>query len=91
MPLNPNSLDLQSKIPRAIRALIISTGVGNAGNTYAAFAASMSINRGLPNTTIICDGEGMPDELGTGNFRFPEVRIIFRDNATPQPNQDPRQ
>lgn len=83
----PNS-DLQSKINRAIRAVLIDRGAVNEDNC---FADPESADRILPNSTI-STGEGNPFD-GPGNWQFPEILINIRDEATVQPNmasEDPR-
>ena len=77
-----NTFDLQSKLNRAIYALIIRTGIGDSANTFAGEVSSQP--RTLPNTTIEA-GEGN-EESSMGNFRFHGV-ITFRDDAILQPNQ----
>ena len=75
--------DLQSKINRAIRAVLISAGAGTLNDTYAAPASD---DRQLPNTTIIT-GDGIPFS-GPGNWHFPEVTVLLRDSAVVQPATD---
>ncbi len=77
------TFDLQSKIARAVRALILSTGVGTAKETNVFPSSDVQT---FPNTTIEVD-EGIPEVLGTGVFRFPVVRLTFHDEGTVQPNQ----
>lgn len=78
-----DSFDLETKIARAIAALIIGNGVGNSNNTYP--GAATSRDRILPNTSIVA-GEGFEEDLQPGNFRFPAGQIIFHDDATIQPD-----
>lgn len=79
---DPNS-DLQSKINRAVRAVLIDQGAATTENCYAAPASD---ERTLPNTTV-GTGDGIPFE-GPGNWHFPDVRLNMRDNAIAQPGQD---
>ena len=77
------TFDLQSKIARAIEALLISTGVSTAKecNVFPS-----SDKQTFPSTEIEVE-EGIPEVLGSGVFRFPVVRLIFHDEGTVQPNQ----
>jgi hypothetical protein len=79
----PNTYDLKSKVQRAIASLLV--GQGAAGSTWQnTFAGEYSSgNRDLPNTSIECL-EGVEEDF-TGNYRF-HGRIVFRDDATLQPN-----
>jgi hypothetical protein len=79
----PNTYDLKSKVQRAIAATII--GQGAAGSTWQnTFAGEYSSNdRILPDTSVECL-EGIEEDF-TGNYRF-HGRIVFRDDATVQPN-----
>ena len=80
-----DTFDLQTKIPRAIAALIIGTNVGTVNNTYPGEATATVTNRTLPNQTITC-GDGFEEDLQPGNFRFTGT-INFRDDGTTQPNE----
>lgn len=81
-----DSLDLAGKLCRGIRALIVSAGAGTNLNT---FVAPGSATKTLPNTTIEAETEtAFEDEVGTGNYRFPAVRVIFRDPGANQPADD---
>lgn len=73
--------DLQSKICRAIRALLIAEGAGSALDTLAAPDYQ---SRELPLTAIMC-GDGDPFD-GPGNFTFP-ITIDLRDEAVTQPTE----
>lgn len=77
---DPNS-DLQSKICRAVKALLIAEGAGSALDTFVQFCSDP---RTFPNTTIECP-EG--DELVkySGIWKFSNVRVTMRDTATVQP------
>lgn len=83
-----DTLDLTTKIPRAIRALILMTGVGTPENTFA--AESTEQQRAFPNTTIIAN-EGEEGDGGgyylPGMYFFRNCQIIFRDEAVTQPNE----
>jgi len=76
-----NTFDLESKLNRAIYALIVFTGVGDAKSIFAGEVSSQE--RTLPNTTII-SGEGN-EEFDLGNYRF-HGKISFRDDGVLQPN-----
>jgi len=73
--------DLSSKITRAIRALLISSGADIAANIIAAPA---STDRTVPNTTIDA-GDSVPEIQGTGIWRFPNITITLKDSAAIQP------
>lgn len=75
--------DLQSKLNRAIRAVIIDQGAGSDADTFVDFTSD---NRELPNTTIDC-GEASEHIPFTGNWRFPRVAIVLRDHAAIQPEE----
>lgn len=77
----PNS-DLQSKINRAVRAVLLDQGAVQRDNCYAAPASD---DRTLPNTTITT-GDGIPFD-GPGNWQFPEIMVNLRDPATVQPDE----
>ncbi len=80
-----DTFDLKSKIPRAIGALIVGTGVGTVKNVFPGEASQTQTNRALPNTTILCD-DGYEDEWQPGNFHF-SGKITFHDDGTTQPNE----
>lgn len=83
---DPNT-DLQSKINRAVRAVILSVGAGTVNNTYAAPFGDVRI---LPNTSI-STGDGIPFD-GPGNWHFPNVIVNLRDDGAIQPDAtDPNQ
>lgn len=74
--------DLQSKLARAIRAVLISEGAGSTDDTFIAFESS---TKSLPNTLI--DVGGASEQVPfTGNWRFPRVTIVLRDPAAVQPD-----
>lgn len=73
--------DLQSKICRAVRELIISKGAGSAEDT---FAAPCSDDRSLPNTTITVGDGSMADAPGNWEHR---ITIELRDSAAVQPGE----
>lgn len=73
--------DLQSKISRAVRAVLLDQGAAAADNC---FADPDDGQRGLPNSTIIPGDSTAFD--GPGNFHFPAVRINLRDDANTQPD-----
>lgn len=76
----PNS-DLQSKIARAVKALLLAEG---AGSTIDTIAAPSDAERSLPNTTISA-GDG--DEFaGPGNYKFP-VWLELCDAAVTQADE----
>ena len=75
-----NTFDLESKLNRAIYALIVGTGVGTPVNTFAGDVSSQP--RTIPSTTIRA-GEGH-EESSLGNFRFCG-QIMFRDEGINQP------
>jgi hypothetical protein len=77
---DPNS-DLQSKINRAVRAVLIDRSAATLDNCYA---APCSDARKLPNTTITT-GDGVPFG-GPGDWQFPDVMLNLRDDATVQIN-----
>ena len=69
--------DLQSKINRAVRALLINSGAGSALDTFTELTSD---TRAIPNTTI---ATGSGDELVkfTGLWKFPGLTVSMRDNA----------
>lgn len=73
--------DLQSKICRAIRALLIADG---AGSTEDTIAAPSEQDRTLP-ITAISAGDGDPFD-GPGNLKFP-ITLDLRDEAVTQPTE----
>ena len=73
--------DLQSKICRAIKALLIAEGAGSEEDTIAAPSQAA---RPIPNTTILA-GDGTPFS-GPGNWQHP-VTIDLRDTALTQPEE----
>jgi len=73
--------DLQSKICRAVKALLIAAGAGSAVDTIAAPSAQ---ERSLPVTTILA-GDGTPFD-GPGNSKHP-VTLELRDDAIDQPTE----
>ncbi len=77
-----DTFDLKTKVNRAVFALIVGNGVGTTDNTYPGETTSQ--DRTLPNTTIDA-GECFEEDLQPGNFRFPNGKITFRDNAIVQP------
>jgi hypothetical protein len=79
---DPNS-DLQSKICRAVKAMLVSEGAGSAIDTFIELSSDP---RPLPNTTISTGGG---DELVkySGIWKFQNVRVEMRDNATVQPTE----
>jgi hypothetical protein len=77
------SQDLQSKITRAIRALLISEGAGSTEDTFVEFTSDQ---RSLPNTTID-SGSATEHIMFTGNWRFTGVNVVLRDAATVQPDE----
>ncbi len=79
-----DTYDLKTKIPIAIKALIVGTGTGTVDNVFPGEASQTQTDRPLPNTTIECD-EGFEEDLQPGNFRF-TGKIMFRDDGTTQPN-----
>lgn len=74
---------LQSKLARAIKALLVAEGAASENDTYFEFS---SAERTLPNTTILT---GQSDELVkySGIWKFPNISITFRDNAAVQPDE----
>jgi hypothetical protein len=74
--------DLQAKINRAIRAVLIDQGAGGVGDTYAAITSE---GRTLPNTTITT-GDGVSFD-GPGNWYFPSILLNLRDSGLVQPNE----
>lgn len=72
--------DLQSKICRAIRALLIEEG---AGSTEDTIASPSSEQRTLPLTGISC-GDGQPFD-GPGNWQH-QINIELRDDAVNDPD-----
>jgi hypothetical protein len=79
-----NTFDLKTKIERAIFALLTTTGVTQAAQTFPGTAANMTIDRPLPCTTIDA-GEGLNEDFQPGNYRFVKGKIILQDVATQQP------
>lgn len=77
---DPNA-DLQSKICRAVKALLIAEGVGSALDTIAAPSQEA---RSLPITTITT-GDGSPFD-GPGNWSH-TVNLDLRDEAVTQPTE----
>jgi hypothetical protein len=75
------SSDIQSKLARAIRALLIADG---AGSTEDTIAAPSDQERSLP-LTAISVGDGDPFD-GPGNLKFP-VTLDLRDEAVTQPDE----
>lgn len=73
--------DLQSKICRAVRALLIEEG---AGSTEDTIAAPNSEQRGLP-LTAITTGDGQPFD-GPGNWQH-QVNLELRDDAVNSPDE----
>lgn len=73
--------DLQSKINRAVRAVLIAEGAGTVTDTIA---APSEMDRTLPNTTVV-SGDSQPFD-GPGNWRFP-VTLVLRDEAVTQPTE----
>lgn len=78
--------DLQSKICRAIKALLISEGAGSEEDTYCEFSTA---DRTVPNTTIE-SGQAMEHVKFTGNWHFPGVIVSLRDPAMLQPEETNR-
>jgi hypothetical protein len=76
----PNT-DLQSKITRAIQAVLIDQGLIAA----TIFAAPSNAARTLPNTTISIESDAFAYD-GPGNWQFPDVRLTLRDDAIKQPD-----
>lgn len=76
--------DLQSKINRAVRALLINSG---AGSTEDTFTELTSDTRALPNTTI-ATGQGEELVRYTGTWRFPDVTVTLRDRASVEPDEE---
>lgn len=76
----PNT-DLQSKIDRAIRAVLLDQGAATKENCYAAPASEARI---LTNCTI-ASGDGHPFD-GPGNWQFPNVTLNLRDDGSVQPD-----
>lgn len=75
--------DLQSKINRAIRALLMAAGAAVVGDTYAPPDGE---GRTLPNTTVeTLDGMEMTECPGL--WRFPQVLLNLRDEAVAQPDE----
>jgi hypothetical protein len=72
--------DLQSKLNRAIRAVIIEQGAGSADTI---FLAHTSDERGLPSTSID-SGDATEHVMFTGNWRFTSVTVTLRDSADPE-------
>jgi hypothetical protein len=79
---DPNT-DLFSKIPRAVRAVLLDQGAVTIDNCYISLD---SRSRTLPNTTIEVQGDGASFD-GPGNFRFPAIVINLRDDAIVQPDE----
>lgn len=79
---DPNS-DLQSKICRAVKALLLAEGAGSAGDTFVQFCSDP---RTFPNTTIECP-EGEELVKYSGIWKFTNVRVTMRDAATVQPTE----
>jgi hypothetical protein len=73
------SLDLQSKITRAMKAVL-----KNAGVTGTIIAAPENIERTLPLTTITCD-DGRQTLDQPGNWNFPDIQIFLKDDAVADP------
>ena len=80
MSVIANTFDLESKLNRAICALIVQSGTGRNGNTFAGYVSSEF--RTLPNTTVT-SGEGNEEDF-IGNFKF-FGKIVFEDPGTLQP------
>jgi len=78
--------DLQSKLARAIRAVLIDQNAVTLENCYPEPANDV---RALPNTTIQCE-DGVEFE-GPGNWKFPSARLVFRDRAVAQANESEAQ
>ena len=77
--------DLQSKFSRAIKALLVNSGVVQVGNCFVELSSE---NRPLPNTSIYV-GDGNPFE-GPGNFQFPQIILNLRDDSVVQPTETDR-
>lgn len=73
---------LQSKIARAVRAHLISEGVGTAADVFCEMSTA---DRTLPSTTIVT-GDGQEYPFATGNWRF-TVSIVLRDTAVQDPDE----
>ena len=73
--------DLQSKICRAVRALLIEDG---AGSTEDTIAAPSSVLRELPITAVMT-GDGQPFD-GPGNWQH-QVNLDLRDDAVNAPDE----
>ena len=76
--------DLQSKLNRSIRALLIAEGAGSTEDTFTEIS---SATRQLPNTTID-SGSASEHVMFTGNWRFQNVTLTMRDNAAVQPDDE---
>lgn len=76
------STDLQSKINRAVRAVLVDQQAATNDNCYC---DPETAGRTLPNTTVTT-GDGVPFD-GPGNWHFPVVNLNLRDDASVQPNQ----
>jgi hypothetical protein len=75
-----NPSDLQSKITRAIKAVLVAANVQG-----VIIAAPENIERKLPLTTATCgDGDEEPDQ--PGNYHFPNVCICLEDDAVDNPS-----
>lgn len=72
------SQDLQSKLNRAIRAVLIEQGAGSTDDTFIEFT---SADRAFPNTTID-SGNASEHVMFTGNWRFQNVSLTLRDSAS---------
>lgn len=79
---DPNT-DLQSKICRAVKALLIAEGAGSALDTFIELCSDP---RTFPNSTI---STGSADELVkfSGIWKFANVRLDLRDAGTVQPTE----
>ena len=74
---------LQSKLGRAIRALLIQQGAGSLADTVCELS---SADRALPITTILT-GDGAEHIPHTGNWRFGEVTLELHDSAVIEPDE----